>query len=343
MRVRRRKSSSGANAEHAERFASDKLSKSNALPFVLTAAAVRAGAIPPLGDPGMAPTLAASVPAEFRYWQAVDVETAKSVRDALVEAEIFDDDSIALVDGSPYRIVSKRFLAVVDDVEAEPVRKADDAILAASLFVGEVEVVDLRADASTRSTTDRWVALVRDDADGALLAKELGGVSFRVTTRPGTLFVSKSTPRATRLVEFVESRVDALAKSAPARARFVKADDAIEERYVLGIVLEPETVDAQADIYSADEVRSAAHKFLENYGQIGLQHAEIVTGKIKILESYLAPADFAVGAQTVKRGTWLLGVRVVDDALWQSVKDGSYTGFSIGGSAVRAPDGAALA
>lgn len=343
MRVRRRKSSGGANAEHAQRFAADKIAKSVALPFVLTAEAVRAGSLPPLGDPGMAPTLAASVPPEFRYWQASDVETAKSVRDALVEAEVFDDDAIALVDGDPYRVVSKRFLAVVDDVAVEPVRKADDSIFAASLFAGEVEVVDLRADASTRSNAERWVALVLDDADGARVSKELGGVSFRVTTRPGVLFVSKTAPRASRLVEFVESRVDALAKSAPARARFVKADDAGEERYVLGIVLEPETLDSQSDIYSADEVRSAAHKFLENYGQIGLQHAEIVTGKIKILESYLAPADFSIGAQTIKAGTWLLGVRVVDDGLWQAVKDGSYTGFSIGGSAVRSPDGAALA
>jgi len=45
-----------------------------------------------------------------------------------------------------------------------------------------------------------------------------------------------------------------------------------EERYVLGIVLEPETVDAQDDIYSAAEVRDAAHQFMQEYRNLGLMH-----------------------------------------------------------------------
>jgi hypothetical protein len=42
--------------------------------------------------------------------------------------------------------------------------------------------------------------------------------------------------------------------------------------YVLGIVLEPERVDAQQDIYSAAEVREAAHRFMEEYRNLGLMH-----------------------------------------------------------------------
>ena len=41
-----------------------------------------------------------------------------------------------------------------------------------------------------------------------------------------------------------------------------------EERYVLGIVLEPETVDAQKDIYAAAEVREAAHRFMQEYRNV---------------------------------------------------------------------------
>jgi site-specific DNA-adenine methylase len=111
-----------------------------------------------------------------------------------------------------------------------------------------------------------------------------------------------------------------------------------EERYVLGVVLEPETVDAQKDIYSAAEVREAAHRFMEEYRNLGLMHRELVTGRVKILESYLAPADFAVGDARVKKGTWLLAVRVVDDEMWKQVKSGDLTGFSIGGSAVKYPE-----
>lgn len=109
-----------------------------------------------------------------------------------------------------------------------------------------------------------------------------------------------------------------------------------EERYVFGIVLEPETVDAQKDIYSAVEVRDAAHRFMEEYQNIGLMHRGYVNGAVKILESYVAPTEFEVDGTKVKKGTWLLAVRVQDDSLWQQVKTGELGGFSIGGTAIRA-------
>ena len=108
-----------------------------------------------------------------------------------------------------------------------------------------------------------------------------------------------------------------------------------EERYVLGIVLEPETVDAQKDIYAAAEVREAAHRFMAEYQNVGLMHQDLVNNRVKILESYLAPAAFELDGTQVRKGTWLLAVRVLDDQLWAQIKTGDLTGFSIGGSAVR--------
>lgn len=111
-----------------------------------------------------------------------------------------------------------------------------------------------------------------------------------------------------------------------------------EERFVLGVVLVPEVPDSQGDIYSHEEVRKAAHGFMASSGALGKQHREIVTGRLKILESYLAPQDFSIGDEQVTQGTWLMGIRVVDDELWTGVKEGSFTGFSIGGSGVRRPE-----
>lgn len=117
--------------------------------------------------------------------------------------------------------------------------------------------------------------------------------------------------------------------------RLLRKADAPEERYVFGVVLEPDVIDSQNDTYSAEEVRKSAHRFMQDHAALGLQHSAIVTGKLKILESYIAPVDFAIGEETVKKGTWLLAIRVVDDALWTAVKAGSFTGFSIGGTAIR--------
>jgi len=126
-----------------------------------------------------------------------------------------------------------------------------------------------------------------------------------------------------------------------ATSTLIKGIDPSDERFVLGVVLEPEVVDAQGDIYSSEEIRNAAHKFMENFQGLGLQHRDRVNGDVKILESYLAPDDLVVGGTAIKKGTWLFGVRVLSDELWGMVKDGSLSGFSIGGSARRTPEDAA--
>lgn len=119
--------------------------------------------------------------------------------------------------------------------------------------------------------------------------------------------------------------------------RIVKADAPEEQRYLLGIVLEPDVVDSQNDIYDAEEIRKSAHTFLTTYRNIGLQHVAIVNGLAEIVESYIAPVDMEIGGTVVKKGTWLLGVHVIDDALWEACKDGTLTGLSIGGLACRTP------
>jgi DNA adenine methylase len=64
-------------------------------------------------------------------------------------------------------------------------------------------------------------------------------------------------------------------------------------------------------------------------------HRVLVNDQVKVLECYLAPVDFELAGVSVRKGTWLLGVRVLSDELWAQVKDGGLTGFSIGGSARR--------
>ena len=117
--------------------------------------------------------------------------------------------------------------------------------------------------------------------------------------------------------------------------------EATEERYVLGVVLEPideSEPDAQGDFYDEEEVRQTAHRYMEFYRNMGIMHRELAhDNQIRILESYLAPVAFDLEGQHVRKGTWLLGSRIVDDELWEQVKAGEFTGYSIGGSAVREP------
>lgn len=169
--------------------------------------------------------------------------------------------------------------------------------------------------------------------------------------------VAKAVFEALKDRDFGDDDVLVTLEWAPAPAPVTKADEVIqkalsreipilktqEERYVLGVVLEPlkemGLTDTQFDTYSAAEVRQACYKFMEDYGVMGLQHQINVTGKIKLIENMITRSDEVIDGQPVKAGTWLMGVRVVDDGLWKRVKDGSLTGFSIGGIAQRTPLG----
>ncbi len=151
---------------------------------------------------------------------------------------------------------------------------------------------------------------------------------------PDTVNASVAAAPQLEPAEATASPADEFVKTIP----LLKGVDPGDERFVLGIVLQPEEVDAQKDIYSAAEIRAAAHRFMEEFQDIGLMHKMRVNGAVKIVESYLAPTDLTIAGAQVKQGTWLLGVHVLSDALWEDVRDGKLTGFSIGGSARRVPD-----
>ena len=131
----------------------------------------------------------------------------------------------------------------------------------------------------------------------------------------------------------VEKRAEAVASV----SRFVpilKVDKA--KRLVTGVVIEPGEIDAHEDIIPADVVEKAAHKFLADYNsrtRLGLMHKVFGDVGLELAESWLAPSDMRLGSEEVKKGTWLITVKVVSDEQWNKVKRGDYTGFSIGGIA----------
>lgn len=150
---------------------------------------------------------------------------------------------------------------------------------------------------------------------------------------PGSVVITiengKGEPETSPLMKSV------LAKTLPV----FKAEQ--EEQYVLGIVLEPlkemgET-DSQNDLYSAENVRKAAYTFMEEFSNMGVQHSELANDKIKILESWIQREDALIEGAQVTKGTWLMGLHIVDADLWAKVKKGDITGLSIGGVASRTP------
>lgn len=165
------------------------------------------------------------------------------------------------------------------------------------------------------------------DLDDVVKSLKRDGHEFLVWARPG------ERPRLIDLrkadVEKGDGDVETVEKSY--EVTFAKVDG--DRQLVTGVVLEPDTVDAHGDVVSREEIEQAAHRFLVRSRLVGLQHRR--RAPAEVVESYIAPRDFELGGGRVKEGSWVMTVHVKDADLWKAIKEGRYTGFSIGGTGVR--------
>lgn len=102
-----------------------------------------------------------------------------------------------------------------------------------------------------------------------------------------------------------------------------------EKRLVYGVVLRPDVVDGHLDIMTPNEVEKTAHFFMAVGGIMGYRHQTEV--KAIPVESYIAPVSFALGEHQVLKGDWVVVSFVEDEELWDDIKRGAITGYSVGG------------
>jgi len=102
-----------------------------------------------------------------------------------------------------------------------------------------------------------------------------------------------------------------------------------ELKQVTYVAMLPDSVDLHGDYTSEEEVRKAKESFNRSNMQANLFHVAM-TDKFSVIESYLAPVDFILGDNFVKKGTWLMTLQVHDDDVWTLIKAGEINGISIG-------------
>ena len=135
---------------------------------------------------------------------------------------------------------------------------------------------------------------------------------------------------------------DALA----ARSTAYEAQDVIqfkkldgEEQIVFGEVYAPGFPDSQGDFMTPDEIKKMAYNFMRKglTSNIDTNHSQQPNGSY-IAESFIAREDDPVFIP----GSWVIGVKVPDQAVWQMVKSGELNGFSLDGIGVRTPANLAI-
>lgn len=118
-----------------------------------------------------------------------------------------------------------------------------------------------------------------------------------------------------------------------------------EKQLVYGIVLEPHFLDSQDDFMMPNQVEKAAHNYMKKVARgkasvSKIQHRTQAFFKNKQgvvpVESFIAPVDFTYdGVEQIKKGSWVMCVHCEDPEIWEGVKRGDFTGFSIGGTGIR--------
>ena len=111
--------------------------------------------------------------------------------------------------------------------------------------------------------------------------------------------------------------------------RIVKSD--AETHWVTGIVYEPMVEDAHGNFMTEDEITKAAYWYAKNGDKVDLQHSFEPLGSACVVESWIAKADFQIGDENIKKGTWLMTMEIADEEIWSAIEKGEFTGFSMGG------------
>jgi hypothetical protein len=111
---------------------------------------------------------------------------------------------------------------------------------------------------------------------------------------------------------------------------FVNKDEA-EQQLVYGVVYEPDVEDSHGDFMTAPEIEKAAHGFMKDARNIDTQH-DFQEGVGEVVESYIAPCDMEIGGHDIAKGSWVLVTKATEE-IWDSIKKGEYTGYSMAGKA----------
>lgn len=98
------------------------------------------------------------------------------------------------------------------------------------------------------------------------------------------------------------------------------------DRLVFAEVLVPDVPNVFNDYWTKDAIRRAAYMFMMRGFGIDVEHdnVDIMGGGAYVIESFIArPGD-----PDFIEGSWVVGMHITDDTLWQDVLDGKINGFS---------------
>jgi len=109
--------------------------------------------------------------------------------------------------------------------------------------------------------------------------------------------------------------------------KLITKADAPDEHLVYGEVYAPDRPDAQGEFMRKDSIQKMAHDFARagRFSQIDVMHNNKVVPGLCAVESFIARK----GDPDFIEGSWVIGMHVPNEDLWERIKKGDINGFSM--------------
>ena len=102
------------------------------------------------------------------------------------------------------------------------------------------------------------------------------------------------------------------------------------EGHIRGVVYPADRRDAHGEAIGREDLRKAAHMWMEDSQEVNIEHSNIVvTNGVRVVESFIAPCDMP--EIDAHEGDWAAEFAVKDPALKAEIQKGLFKGFSIEG------------
>lgn len=103
-----------------------------------------------------------------------------------------------------------------------------------------------------------------------------------------------------------------------------REDDDGYQRIVYAEVLIPDVPNTAGDFQTKEMVREFAYGFMVSGFDLDVDHDNVARADLKVVESFIARDD----DPDFIPGSWVVGVYVGDDEVWQKIRNGEINGYS---------------
>jgi hypothetical protein len=104
-----------------------------------------------------------------------------------------------------------------------------------------------------------------------------------------------------------------------------------EERIILAVALVPSEIDHQNDEIDAKEIEKGLASWMESGHHLKLNHTEPADHLAKVIQAFIAPENYTINNHPIKKGSLIVGLKILDEDLWEDIVAGSYRGLSVAG------------